>query len=100
MSNYRPEFAQDNLDVVIQKYGSVEYLFQFLTDNNLNINTPLDSSTEYLINDNVGEKVNKEFFKKNKRRVQNADDSELSRPYGDYNQDYNDDYNNIEITLP
>ena len=86
--------GQDIFDVVIQKFGTLENVFDFLTDNpTLDINSPLASGDRLQINNtNKGLVRQKQWFKNRTFIVVNADEQDLTTLPGDYNNDYNEDY--------
>ena len=85
---------QSIFDVVAQEFGTLDELFTFLVDNNLNANSKLTSGQEIIINKvGKGEENIKSFIALG-RIVFNNDQGKALPPVlsGDYNNDYSNDY--------
>lgn len=85
--------GQSLLDIAIQEYGSVEYLFQILRDNkNLTPNSNVSAGDVIYIDTTIkGEPQIKAYFQEQKRKGKypvNYSDFDG----GSYNGDYNNDY--------
>jgi len=84
---------QNIFDVCLTKFGTIESMFLFLNDNNLNPNSDLNSNQELIIsidNLNQGNKEIKEYVKLN--NIIYTNNSNALATSGDYNNDYNNDY--------
>lgn len=94
---HKVEFGQDVFDVVLQHYGTLDNVQDFLDINpTLTISTPLIAGQEVLINnENLGRNKEKLFFKNRSFTVMNSDASDIAEEHGDFNDDFNDDFNNI-----
>ena len=80
-------------DIAIQEYGSIEYVFQILKDNeDLSINSNVSAGNTIIIDDTIkGEPTVKAFFqeeKRNKKFPVNNSDFEGGSYSGDYDNDY------------
>ena len=87
--------GQNIFDVTTQKFGTLENLFDFLSDNDLFLNTKLKSGQEILINNsNKGDENVKSFVSLNALIFNNNQGRSLPPVFGgDYNNDYNSYYN-------
>jgi hypothetical protein len=54
--------GQSVFDACMQGYGSLEYLFMFLKDNNLTVNSALGAGQELIIDDTIGNIKIKEYI--------------------------------------
>ena len=88
--------GQDIFDVVIQRFGQIDNIFDLLADNpSLSINSRLSSGDELTINnEEKGELRIKTLIQNINFVVMNADEEALATLGGDYNDDYNDDFLN------
>lgn len=87
--------GQDIFDVTIQKFGTLENLFDFLKENDdITINSSLSSGQKVIINNTDKGLLNeKEFFSSRRFVVTNADADAIAETVGDYNNDFNNDFN-------
>jgi hypothetical protein len=94
---HKVEFGQDIYDVVLQHYGTLDNVNDFLELNpTLTISTILTAGQEVFINnENLGKTKEKLYFKNRTFTVMNADESDIFEERGDFNDDFNDDFNNI-----
>lgn len=87
---------QNIFDVSLQYFGGIEYSLEILTNNNLSVNSNLQSGEKLIINNkNRGsEKIKNLYIKDNiiPSNYQNQNKSGIVS--GDYNNDYNNDYYN------
>ena len=85
---------QNILDVVIQKFGSLQPLIQFCKDNDIELNHLLSNGDEVVINEsNVDQKLISDFFTLKSLNVTTGDPDNIVT--GDYNKDFNLDYSRI-----
>lgn len=85
--------GQDIFDVVLQEFGTLDNLGQFITDNGLSINDYISSGQELTINnENTGELRVKNSFEKANFVVMNADEEQLATTIGAFNGDFNNDF--------
>jgi len=90
--NYTVKTGQNIFDVCVQHFGTLDYLFTMLSDNNLDLNSPLTSGIVLEINSNLlGNELIKRTIIKNSCIFVN-DQQTLIQTSGDYNNDYNNDY--------
>lgn len=94
---HKVEFGQDIFDIVLQYYGTLENVNDFLSLNEgLTISTQLSAGDEVFVNnENLGKTKEKLYFKNRSFTVMNADESDVFENKGDYNDDFNDDFNNV-----
>lgn len=87
--------GQSILDIVVQQFGSLDNLADFIDDNpDLDFNSNLDNGQLVQINaDGLGDENVKGFYVRSSRDSNNADPPEDTAFGGDYNNDYNNDYN-------
>jgi len=92
--NYVVKNFQNIFDVCLQHYGTLDYLFQLLSDNNLDLNSTLSSGQILTINNNLlgNELIKRTIIKKNIIFVN--EQLTLFQTSGDYNNDFNDDFLN------
>ena len=92
MPRYTAKDGQDIFDLTIQFFGSVDYLFEMLTDNDINADHTIISGTEYVMNSETqGEPKGQAFFR-GTFNVCNSSLDDLYSTTGDYNNDFNDDF--------
>lgn len=85
--------GQDIFDIVLQEYGTLDLLGQFLADNSLSVDDFLSSGQELTINkEGVGNIVIKNSFQNSNFVVMNADQDTLATTIGAFSGDYNDDF--------
>ena len=84
--------GQSIFDVTVQKFGTIENLFDFLSDNNLTLNSKLKTSQQLIIeNIGKGNETVKNFVNLTNRNLNNAQDSIDGG--SSYSNDYSNDYN-------
>ena len=91
---YTVKNNQSILDIALQKFGNLEYLFEILSDNNLDINQQLSSGMELSINPvGKGDETIKKYFSTKKITTVNGQvDPNIGLGFGDYGVDYANDY--------
>ena len=66
------KYGQSIFDVCLENYGSLEYLFTLLADNDLTINSKLQSGQEIVINNlGIGDENIKSFVSLQKKKFNN-----------------------------
>jgi len=92
--NYTVKNGQSIFDVCLQFFGTLEYLFTILSDNNLDLNSPLTSGMELKINNNLlgNELIKRTIIKNNCIFVNEQQTIIQTNGVGDYNNDFNNDY--------
>ena len=65
MTNIIVQEGQSIFDLVIQHYGSLDFLVQFCFDNKIGIDTDLTAGQVVVVDETIGVKSVKEFFKLN-----------------------------------
>lgn len=94
---YTTKSGQDIIDVTIQHFGDLETgLFELIKSNpGTGLNSNLNSGDILTLNnENVGLIQEKNYFKQRNFVVNNADLSQISTTYGDFNDDFNNDFLN------
>jgi len=93
MRSVRVINGQSLLDIAIQEYGDVSYLFQILKDNpTLSLNSNVNTGDTLLVDETLnGEPTVKAVFQERKSKdINPINYSDFEG--GSYNQDYNNDY--------
>ena len=86
--------GQNIFDVTTEQFGTLEELFVLLIDNDLPVNTRIESGQELVINKvNVGDEDVKNFVVLKNITMNNFQGLKVPPLLaGDYNNDYNNDY--------
>lgn len=93
MKRYKVKEAQNIIDLAIQESGSVEGVFDLITNNDLgNINVRVNFGDEILINSAAPTDINiRDFYAKRQALITTAD-FEQENQLGDFNNDFNNDF--------
>lgn len=93
MPSVKSSEGQSHFDIIIQSFGSLDNIADYLNDNrSVAITNNLASGTTLQVNtDNKGEESVKEFFQN--RTAANADPATAGAEGGDWGDDWNNDYN-------
>ena len=93
-NKYNALYGQTILDVSLQKFGSIESLFDLIADNGLNLNSNLQAGQMMTVNTtSKGDEKIKNFVNLNAIKYINGAIETMPPLYGgDYNGDYNNDY--------
>ena len=91
--NYTVKNNQNIFDVCLQHYGTLDNLFTMLSDNNLDLNSTLNSGQILIINNNLlGNELIKRTIIKNSYIFVNEQIS-IFVTGGEFNGEFNDDFN-------